>query len=147
MSRESTVLVSPPAGNRGIVLLKIAAIYLLAGLVMGIGMGMAHDYSLTSVHAHVLLLGWAALSVTGVVYVLLPGCATSKLAAWHIWSHNIGLPVVLISLTLFHYGSALAEKVLAGSSLVLLASLVFFTVNLFVNGSEKVAGAKAAQGR
>jgi len=126
--------------NIGLRLVKIAALYLVLGLVMGTAMGISGDFSLASVHSHIALLGWAAMSVTGVLYLLLPGCRQSRLSAVHFWGHNVGLPVMMVSLALFTYGNRQAEKVIGAGSMLVLASLLVFTVNLFRNGrlsSEK----------
>ena len=76
----------------GVRLVRIASVYLLAGLVLGLVMGIGRDFSLMSVHAHVLLLGWATLGLTGIVYLVLPGCAGTRLATAHFWLHNVGCP-------------------------------------------------------
>lgn len=117
----------------GVTMVKISAVYLLLGVVLGIGMGISGDFSLMSVHSHTLLLGWAAMSVSGLVYILVPGCNQSRLAKWHFWGHNLGLPVMAVGLTLLAFGVKQAEKVVATASMVLLLSLSLFAVNLFLH--------------
>src|SRR4028118_1855387 len=39
---------------------------------MGIYMGIAHDFSLAPVHAHMNLVGWASLALFGITYKLYP---------------------------------------------------------------------------
>jgi hypothetical protein len=41
--------------------IRIAALYLIVGVTMGIVMGIRQQFSLAPVHAHVNLLGWATL--------------------------------------------------------------------------------------
>ena len=120
--------------NIGLRLVKIAALYLVLALTLGMAMGISGDFSLASVHSHIALLGWAAMSVTGVIYLLLPTCGRSRLSAVHFWGHNIGLPVMMACLALETYGHKEAEKGLAASSMLVLASLVIFAVNLYRNG-------------
>lgn len=60
-------------------------------------MAIGKDFSLVAVHSHVLLLGWATLGMTGIVYLVLPRCAVTRLAAWHFRLHNLGLPVAMVS--------------------------------------------------
>lgn len=47
-----------------------ASLFLLTGMGMGIYMGVNQDFSLTPVHAHVNLLGWATLGIYGAFYGL-----------------------------------------------------------------------------
>jgi len=121
----------------GIKLVKIAAVYLLVGLVMGLVMGISNNFSLTSVHAHVSLLGWATMAIAGILYILIPECGRTRLAAAHFWGHNIGLPVMTLSLALYAYGVKAAEKTIAVGSVVVLVSLMLFAVNLFISAREE----------
>ncbi len=115
-------------------LLQISVVYLVVGLVLGLAMGISSDFSLSSVHAHILLLGWSAMAVAGIVYLLMPDCARSRLARLHFWGHNLGLPVMMASLTLETYGRKDVEPVIAASSILVLISLLLFAINLFLNG-------------
>ncbi len=63
--------------------LLLGAIMLTAGVTLGIVMGVKHDFSLAPVHAHINLVGWASLSLFGIVYKLYPQMAKSRLAALH----------------------------------------------------------------
>jgi hypothetical protein len=121
----------------GIRLLRISAVYMVIGLVMGLSMGIASNFTLSSVHAHISLLGWLTMAVTGIVYLVIPGCARGRLAVLHFWGHNLGLPVMMSSLVWQYYGKTNVEAIMAISSLMVLLSLVLFAVNLFVNGRPK----------
>ncbi|MBI5083247.1 MAG: cytochrome-c oxidase [Acidobacteria bacterium] len=118
----------------GIWMLRISAVYMVIGLVLGLAMGISGDFLLSSVHAHLSLLGWTTMSITGFVYVLFPACCRSRLAALHCWGHNIGLPVMMASLTLYTLGHKSAEKAIGAGSTIVLLSLLVFTANLFLNG-------------
>ncbi|MFB3923701.1 MAG: cytochrome-c oxidase [Terriglobia bacterium] len=120
--------------NIGIRLIQVAAVYMTVGVIMGLAMGIAGDFALSSVHAHVSLLGWATMGIAGIVYLLLPGCGQSPLAKLHFWGHNIGLPVMLVSLALYALGVAAAEKVIAAGSILVVASLLVFSFNVLRNG-------------
>jgi hypothetical protein len=113
-------------------LIRIALLYMLVGLVMGLAMAISHDWTLTPVHSHLLLLGWATMAIAGIIYIVEPRCcARRKLAALHFWGHNIGLPVMMISLGFVQYGYGGAEPVIGIGSIVVLASLVVFALNVF----------------
>ncbi len=123
--------------NVGITLVKIAAIYMLIGVVMGVAMGISGNFSLLSAHSHILLSGWATMSIAGIVYILIPGCNHNRLAMLHFWGHNVGLPVMTASLVLYTYGYKDAEKLIGVGSVLILISLLIFTINLYLNGRSE----------
>jgi hypothetical protein len=45
-----------------------ATICLLIGVLLGIWMGIAHDFQMAPVHAHLNLLGWTSLALMGLVF-------------------------------------------------------------------------------
>lgn len=63
--------------------LLLGAIMLTVGVTLGVVMGIRHDFALAPVHAHINLVGWASLSLFGIVYKLYPEMARSRLAALH----------------------------------------------------------------
>jgi hypothetical protein len=128
----------------GMAFVKIASLYLLGGVVLGMVMGMAENFSLMSVHSHVLLLGWATLALSGVVYLIVPGCAENPLAVAHFWLHNLGLPVMLASLAAVALGHPGAEPVIGVGSSIVIAGLAFFTLNVLRNAKPRNAGRSPA---
>jgi len=119
----------------GVNLVRIASVYLLAGLVLGLAMGIGRDFSLRSVHSHVLLLGWATLAITGIVYLLLPRCAGTRLAAAHFWLHNLGLPLMLAALAAETLGQPRAEPFVGIGSTLVVVALGLFTLNVLRNAA------------
>jgi hypothetical protein len=53
---------------------------LLTGMSMGIWMGIAHDFTLSPVHAHLNLLGWVTLALYGLIHRAYPALAQSRAA-------------------------------------------------------------------
>ena len=119
---------------RGVRLIQISTIYMVMGLGLGLAMGISGSFSLASVHAHVLLLGWVTMAIAGIVYFVMPDSARSRLATLHFWGHNLGLPVMLVSLAMKVYGQAKMEPIIGTGSTLVLVSLVFFAINLLRNG-------------
>jgi len=78
----------------------------------------------------VLLLGWATLAITGIVYLVLPRCAGTGLARAHFWLHNLGLPVMLLSLSAASLGEARAEPLIGLGSILVTVGLGLFTLNV-----------------
>ena len=118
----------------GVRLIQISAVYMVIGLSLGLAMGVSGNFSLTSVHAHIALLGWATMAITGIVYLVMPNCARSWLATLHFWGHNVGLPVMVASLAIKDYVRTNMEPVIGAGSTLVLVSLVLFAVNLLRNG-------------
>jgi cbb3-type cytochrome oxidase subunit 1 len=82
----------------GKTLMKISVIYFMIGISFGLYMSFTHVFNLTSVHVHLNLVGWVSLALAGVFYHLYPGLEESSMAKAHFWLHNIGLPIMMISI-------------------------------------------------
>lgn len=124
--------------------LKIAAVYLSLGVLLGMTMGIIHDFRLTSVHAHINLLGWVSMALFGLIYHFYPSAADTKLAKTHFWLHNIGVPVMQGSIALQLTVSEAFLPVTIVSSLGVVVGVLLFTVNLF---KFVGAGASASAGQ
>jgi cbb3-type cytochrome oxidase subunit 1 len=119
--------------------LKVAVVYLVIGAALGLGMGISGKFTLTPVHAHLLLLGWASLALAGLVYHCYPGAALTRLARIHFWLHNIGLPGFMIGLALLLTGSQWALPLAAGSASIVLIGLALFAANVLINVKAKAS--------
>ncbi len=117
-------------------LLKIAAVYFVIGVGFGMYASITTDFRFTGVHAHVNLLGWASLALTGLIYHLFPKAANHFLGKVHFWLHNLGLPVMMVFLFLLIYLSnpAMETGIAIGGILTTLGILAFL-VNVFKNVS------------
>ncbi len=63
--------------------LVLAAACLVVGVLMGIAMGVVHDFRLSPVHGHLNLLGWTSLALFGLAYKAYPSLGASRLAGLH----------------------------------------------------------------
>lgn len=116
----------------GIRFFKVAAVYFVIAIILGIIMGIAHDFTLTSVHAHLNLLGWVSMALFGTIYYLFPAAGNSKLASTHFWLHNIGVPVMQGGITLSMLTGGVIFTVFAIiGSLVVVTGGILFLVNVF----------------
>lgn len=82
------------------VLLGVAAIYFVLGMALGLHMGLIADYRLWVVYAHIGGLGWLSLGLVGAIYLAWPALSQNIFAIAHFWLHMIGLPVLLIGITM-----------------------------------------------
>ena len=99
----------------GINFLKIAVIYLVIGTLLGFTMGITQKFVLVPVHAHLLLL------------------STTRLARFHFWLHNLGLPVFMLGLGLLLTGSHSALPLAIIGAIAVLLGLVLFAANVLLN--------------
>ena len=113
--------------------LKLAVVYLIGGVALGIAMGASGNFTLRPVHAHLNLLGWATLALAGLTYTVYPEACRSRLARIHFWLHNAALPVMMGALTLLLLGHGEVVPVLAGSEIAAAAGVLAFAANVFVN--------------
>lgn len=118
----------------------IAVCYIIVGVVFGIGMAATQKLQFIPVHAHINLLGWATMALTGLIYARYPEAGGSRLGVLHFWSYNILLPLLVIGLICMFAGHPELEPVMVIGSLGVLASLLIFAVNLFLNIPKPPAG-------
>lgn len=112
--------------------LKIAVLYLVAGVWMGLFMGITQQFQYVPVHAHINLLGWASLGLIGLIYHVHPSAAQTRLARLHFWLHNVGLPIFMVSLFLQLSGHPEARPGIAAGAIITLAGIMLFAINLLV---------------
>jgi hypothetical protein len=123
----------------GINLIKLSVFYFMIGVLMGMYMSGAGDHSLTPVHVHLNLLGWASLAISGIIYHLFPLTTKTKLGKTHIWVYNIGVPLMMLGLTGYTLGfTAAAPLIPVGAILVVIGAIVFF-LNLMINLKQTAA--------
>jgi len=115
-------------GNR---FLRIAVVYFIAGVLLGIVMAAHQEFTLRPVHAHINLLGWVSLALFGLFYRSQPAAAESRLARVHFWLYNLALPVQMTMLVLFLRGNASVEPVLAVASIAMAVAVLCFAINLW----------------
>ncbi|TPQ51258.1 hypothetical protein C2U72_09215 [Prosthecomicrobium hirschii] len=117
--------------------LRCAVLFALAGMGLGIRMGIVHDFTLSPVHAHVNLVGFTTLFLAGLFYRAMPHAA-GWLAGLHF---TLALPGALAlsigiagSVTGQDWGVAVA---IAGSLLTVAAMLIFAIAVFRATGSSR----------
>lgn len=63
--------------------LTVAILQALAGMGLGIFMGITGDYTLAPAHAHNNLLGWVSMAIFGLYYAVAGEVALRRLSAIH----------------------------------------------------------------
>ncbi len=116
----------------GIRFLKISGVYFLIAVLLGLTMGIIHNFAFTSVHAHLNLLGWVSMALFGIIYSIYPQAGKTTLAKTHFWLHNLGLPVMqgALFLQILTSNGAFTVGIIIGSIIVVFGILLF-VINLF----------------
>jgi hypothetical protein len=112
-------------------LIKLAVVYLVIGMTLGIGMGMTHNFLFRSVHAHVNLLGWASLALAALVFHVFPETARTRLATAWFWLYNLSLPVGMAAIALVLCGHKWAAPALIVSQIGIWVAGLMFATNVF----------------
>ncbi|MGX9135168.1 cytochrome-c oxidase [Rummeliibacillus sp. JY-2-4R] len=115
----------------GLRFLKIAVVYFLIAVCLGLVMGIIHNFAFASVHAHLNLLGWVSMAIFGIIYLLFPSAGETALAKTHFWLHNLGLPIMQISLfsMILTENEALTIGTIIGSIMVVLG-VILYAINI-----------------
>lgn len=117
--------------------LVAAAACMVAGVSLGIAMGIAHDFHLAPVHAHVNLLGWTSLGLMGLTYRAWPELAEARGLALTQFTLSVGSAMLFpfgIYLSIEHHQPMLAIAM----AIVWLAGAVLFlarVVHLAMRGA------------
>jgi hypothetical protein len=105
---------------------RVAIVYFVAAVALGIVMGASGDHSLIAVHAHLNLLGWVSTALFALIGMAHPSITEGPLATAQFWLHNIGVPVMLGALALRVKGYAAAEPVIGLASVVVGIGVALF---------------------
>ena len=111
--------------------LRIAVLYIIAGVSLGIYMGASGDHSMHPVHAHYNLLGWVAMTLFGLFYRAFPAAAETKLAKAHFWIYVPAHFGQMVLLTLLFRGNGAVEPILGVFSIAVGIAFVCFALTVW----------------
>jgi drug/metabolite transporter (DMT)-like permease len=123
---------------------KIAIVFFIIGILMGLQMSISGEHNVIGAHAHTNLLGWVTMALFGGYYALNPRKAESRLATIHFWSFVPAVCVMVPSLYLLYLGYEAFEPPLAVASIVALASVAVFAVVVFTRPDAEVQATSPA---
>ena len=109
---------------------RTAVLIAIAGILLGIFMGMNQDFRLAHMHAHLNLLGWVAFAIFGGYYALVPQATQGVLPKVHYALNLTGLLIFMAGLISISLETEPQLVVLAvvGSLLILLGFVVFAVI-------------------
>jgi cbb3-type cytochrome oxidase subunit 1 len=102
-----------------------ATLYALAGMGLGIFMAASHDHTMSTVHAHLNLLGFVSMALIGLYYNAVPHAA-NRLAIAHAVVATIGLWLLIPGIAMAYAG--MTEGVAIAGSLVTISAMALFVV-------------------
>lgn len=117
-------------------LLRFSVVLGLSGMAMGIVMGIRQDFSLAPAHAHLNLLGFVTLFLSGLYYRLVPQAGASGLAQIQAATAMIGAVVfpVGIGFALLGDHDRIFPLLVAGA-LAVFAGMLLFAIIVFRTSS------------
>ena len=108
--------------------LRIAVLYFIAGVAVGLGMAMTGVTILRPVHVHLNLLGWVSMTLFGLFYRALPAAAETRLAKAHFWIYVPAHFVQMVTLAMYYSGNKAVDPILGLSSMAVGAAVLCFAV-------------------
>lgn len=128
---------------------RLAVLFVIAGMSMGIGMAVSQDHSIMPAHAHLNLLGWVSLFLFGMYYERRPSIDTSRLALIQVAAWSIGTVVLTIAVAALHLGYTEFDPMAGVGTIIVLGAMLLFAYFVFRpvgSGSPKsVAGISPAE--
>jgi hypothetical protein len=113
-------------------LLRVSVLFGLCGMAMGIAMGIRQDFSLAPAHAHLNLLGFVTLFLSGLYYRVVPAAAASMIAKMQAGLAVAGaviFPAGIASVLLGNHEKFL--PIVVGGALTVLASMALLVFIVF----------------
>lgn len=119
---------------------RMAVIYFVVAVSLGLVMGGTGDHSLLAVHAHLNLLGWVSMSLFGLIGMAYPTITQGRIANWQFWLHNIGTPMMLAALAAQIKGVGGVDPLLGIASVMVgIAAVLFAWLVLTRSTAQRVA--------
>lgn len=109
-----------------------AIIYGLAGLLLGIDMGIRHDHAELPTHAHIMVVGWVSFAVFAFFYHWFGYAVPPLLASLHFWLAQVSLVILVLGLALIYAGHTEFDPLAAVGSIGYAASFAVFAVGAFI---------------
>ena len=120
--------------------LTAAILQALAGMGLGMFMGISGDHTLAPAHAHNNLLGWVSMAIFGLYYAVAGEVAARRLAAIHFWVALLANLVFPIGIGLYITGIDGTLSVVG--SLLEVLNMLLFGVIVWTNRAALVHSSK-----
>jgi hypothetical protein len=112
-------------------LLRVSVLLLLVGLCIGIGMAMKQDFRMAPTHAHLNLIGFVIMFLTGLYYRMVPVAETLIAAKAHAYLHIAAAIIFPIGIYAVTVVNPSYEFLAIIGSLLFLAAMISFTIVVY----------------
>jgi hypothetical protein len=113
---------------------RLAVVFVIAGMAMGIGMAATQNHAIMPAHAHLNLLGWVSLFLFGIYYERRPVLNTRRVAMIQVLLWSAGTVILTLAVAAIHLGYTAADPVAALSSFIVLIAMLMFGYFVFHQG-------------
>jgi hypothetical protein len=120
---------------------RLAVLFVIAGMAMGIGMAASQDHSIMPAHAHLNLLGWVSLFLFGIYYEKRPALDTSRLALIQVGLWSVGTVILTIAVAAIHLGYTAFDPVAGVASIMVLIGMLIFAYFVWRPATSRAGGA------
>ncbi len=110
---------------------RLAVLFVIAGMAMGIGMAASQDHSIMPAHAHLNLLGFVSLFLFGMYYERRRALDMSRMAFVQVILWSVGTVILTVAVAAIHLGYTAADPVAGIASLLVLAATLMFAYFVF----------------
>jgi hypothetical protein len=110
---------------------RLAVVFVVTGMAMGIGMAASQDHSIMPAHAHLNLLGWVSLFLFGIYYERRPALDASRIARFQVGLWSLGTIILTVAVAGIHLGYTAMDPVAALASLLVLGAMLLFGYCVF----------------
>ena len=112
-------------------LFRVSVVLGLAGMALGIVMGIRQDFALAPAHAHLNLLGFVALFLAALYYRVVPEAAQSRLARLHAGVAIIGALLFPVGIASVLHDHERFQLLVVAGALTAFAAMLLFAVIVF----------------
>jgi hypothetical protein len=120
-------------------LLRISVVLALAGMLLGITMGIREDFTLMPAHAHLNLVGFVSLFLAGLYYGAVPEAAKTAIAKLHAFTSVAGALVFPVGIAARLLGGPAFEPIVVVGALIVLAGNALFACIVVRHGVVREA--------
>lgn len=110
---------------------RLAVLYGLWGMSLGMYMGTMQDFTMAPAHAHINLLGWVSTTLFALVYRTAPAMAEHRLASWHFGFSSIGAVVMAILMPPAFLGVEWAHDVVGLALVSQVIGMILFAILVY----------------
>ena len=110
-------------------MLRVSTVLLLAGMVLGIVMGIQENFQLAPAHAHLNLIGFVLMFLVGLYYRIVPVAGKGLLAGAQAGLHMLGAIALPCGIALADLGGTPALAIVG--SLIVLTAMALFALIVF----------------